>query len=88
MEEFKREAMREAERIIGDAHYAVLIITGSAWYIFSEIVNNNCQKGEIGYHISTDEGRSWRYGKTESAQRRCFMRGTHCLRVHSGINKD
>ena len=41
-----------------------LIITGSAWYIFSEIVNNNCQKGEIGYHISTDEGRSWRYGKT------------------------
>ena len=39
-----------------------LVIQGNTWVVFHEILDNVCQKGEIGYHVSADEGRSWGYG--------------------------
>jgi hypothetical protein len=39
-----------------------LVARNGSWYIFAEIVNNACQKGEIGIQVSEDEGQSWRYG--------------------------
>ena len=40
-----------------------LVITETLWHIFTEVLNTDCQKGEIGYHFSSDEGISWQYGK-------------------------
>ena len=39
-----------------------LHIDGKKWIMFSEALNNDCQKGEIAYHESLDDGRTWSYG--------------------------
>ena len=39
-----------------------LVVKSGSWYIFAEIVNNACQKGEIAVQVSENEGRSWQYG--------------------------
>ena len=39
-----------------------LFVRNGSWYIFAEIVDNACQKGEIGIQVSDDEGQTWRYG--------------------------
>ena len=33
-----------------------LIITETLWYIFTEVLNTDCQKGEIGYHLAAMKG--------------------------------
>lgn len=38
-----------------------LVIESDVRYIFTEILNNRCQKGEIGYHYSL-EGQPWAFG--------------------------
>ena len=39
-----------------------LIINESRWFVFSEALNSECQKGEIAFHVSRDEGLTWSYG--------------------------
>ena len=39
-----------------------LFIHEKRWFIFTEALNNDCQKGEIAYHLSTDSGSTWSYG--------------------------
>ena len=38
------------------------------WYIFTEVLNNACQRGEVGYHVSLDAGRSWSFGSIVMAE--------------------
>lgn len=40
-----------------------LIIKDEEWYIFAEVLNSDCQKGEIGYHVSFDSGKTWSFGQ-------------------------
>ena len=39
-----------------------LFIHEKRWFIFTEALNNDCQKGEIAYHLSIDSGSTWSYG--------------------------
>ena len=39
-----------------------LVVAPDVWYIFTEVLNNDCQKGEVGYHVSIDSGRTWSFG--------------------------
>lgn len=40
-----------------------LVVEGDRWFIFSEVLNSLCQKGEIGYHVSFDDGKTWSFGQ-------------------------
>ena len=39
-----------------------LHVTRNTWYIFSEALDNVCQKGDIAVHWSENEGHRWQYG--------------------------
>lgn len=45
-----------------------LYIDGQTWIIFTEALNNDCQKGEIAYHQSLDDGNTWTYGSVVLAE--------------------
>ena len=45
-----------------------LYIDGQIWIIFTEALNNDCQKGEIAYHQSLDHGSTWTYGSIVLAE--------------------
>ena len=36
---------------------------GGVWYVFSEVLDNNSQKGVIGFHFSRDHGITWSFGR-------------------------
>ena len=40
-----------------------LVVEGERWFVFSEVLNAHCQKGEIGYHTSFDSGKTWSFGQ-------------------------
>ena len=46
----------------------LVVDEGNTWYIFTEVLNNVCQRGEIGYHVSLDSGRSWSFGSIVLAE--------------------
>ena len=45
-----------------------LVVDKEAYHIFSEVLNQRYQKGEIGHHVSYDSGTTWRYDKIVLAE--------------------